>query len=79
MIPVDPDKLKDIAHQVRRQRRNLEFLPFDKKIAAQIPGEAAAAEAERVKIREKYAQAQLEIDAANDWEAMRVVVEKYGL
>ena len=79
MIPVDINKLKDIAHQVRRNSRRVEFFPFDQKIAAQIPGEADAAEAERVKIRAKYAQAQIEIDAATDWETMRVVLEKYGL
>lgn len=79
MIPVDPDKLKQMVHETRRHRRTVEFMPFDKKVAAQIPGEVDAAEAERVKIRAKYAQVQIEVDAATDWETMRVVVEKYGL
>jgi len=80
MIPVNMDRAKEIAHQVRRQRRNLEFYPHDQMIAKQIPGpESANAEAERVKIREKYAQVQNEINATQSWDELKVVVEEHKL
>jgi hypothetical protein len=49
---------------VRRAARAEEFKPFDDAIAKQIPGQAQGAEAERQKIRDKYAQMQTAIDAA---------------
>lgn len=65
MIRVNLDKAKAIGHDIRRAERAKEFEPFDKVIAAQIPGtDAAEAEAARQAIREKYAVIQNGIDAA---------------
>ena len=62
MIRINIDKAKVIAHDIRREERAKEFAPLD--IKATIPAEAAAAEAARQAIREKYAVVQSEIDAA---------------
>ena len=65
MIRINLDKAKEIGHEMRRAERAKEFEPFDKVIAAQIPGaDAAEAEAARQAIREKYAVIQNGIDAA---------------
>jgi hypothetical protein len=64
MITININKAKTIAHDVRRAARAEEFKPFDDAIAKQIPGQAQGAEAERQKIRDKYAQMQIAIDAA---------------
>ena len=64
MITININKAKTIAHAVRRAARAEEFKPFDDAIAKQIPGQAQGAEAERQKIRDKYAQMQTAIDAA---------------
>jgi len=63
-IVINIAKAKTIAHDVRRAARAEEFKPFDDAIAKQIPGQAQGAEAERQKIRDKYAQMQTAIDAA---------------
>jgi hypothetical protein len=64
MIVVNMDKAKEIGHDIRRVKRDEAFAPYDKVIELQIPGEdAAAAEAERVKIRE---QNELTKQAIND-------------
>ena len=62
MIRVNMDKAKSIGHDIRREERAKEFAPLD--IKATIPTEAAAAEAARQEIRDKYAAIQSEIDAA---------------
>ena len=62
MIRINIDKAKTIAHDIRREDRAKEFAPLD--IKATIPSEAAAAEAARQAIRDKYAVIQNEIDAA---------------
>lgn len=65
MIRVNVEKAKDIAHNMRRAARAAEFAPYDRVIAAQIPGaDAAAAEEARAAIRAKYAAMQDAIDAA---------------
>ena len=64
MITININKAKTNAHDVRRAARAEEFKPFDDAIAKQIPGQAQGAEAERQKIRDKYAQMQTAIDAA---------------
>ena len=61
MITINIDKAKDSVHDKRRARRAEEFAPLD--IKATIPNEAAAAEAARHAIREKYAEVQAQIDA----------------
>lgn len=67
MITINIDRAKTIAHDIRRQQRAQEFEPLDAAIAKQIPGtDAAAVEAQRQLIRDKYAQMQAQIDAAQD-------------
>ncbi len=68
-IGVDMGKAKDISHVRRRAARAEEFAPLD--IKATIPSEAAAAEAARQAIREKYAAMQIQIDAATDVDALK--------
>jgi hypothetical protein len=62
VITINIDKAKTIAHDIRRAARSAEFAPLD--IKATIPSEAAAAEAARQVIRDKYAAMQTAIDAA---------------
>ena len=65
MIIVNIDKAKAIGHEIRRKKREEEFAPFDTVIMKQIPGkDLQAAEAERQKVRDKYAAIQAQIDAA---------------
>lgn len=61
-IGINLDKAKAIAHDARRAARAAEFAPLD--IKATIPSEAAAAEAARQAVRDKYAEMQTQIDAA---------------
>lgn len=72
MITVNIDKAKQIGHDMRRAARAKEFAPLD--IKATIPSEAAAAEAERQKIRDKYAAMQTAIDAAATPEAIKAAL-----
>jgi len=62
MITININKAKSVAHDMRRAARAAEFAPLD--IKATIPSEAAAAEAARQFIRDKYANIQVAIDAA---------------
>lgn len=65
MIVINLNKAKAIGHDMRRAARAEEFAPYDKIIAAQIPGQSATdAEAARAAIRAKYASMQSAIDAA---------------
>ena len=65
MIIVNMDKAKKIGHELRRVARAKEFAPFDDIVAKQIPEETSEkAEEERRKIRSKYENIQIEIDAA---------------
>lgn len=62
MIVVNLDKAKAIGHDIRRAARAEEFKPLD--VQATIPSQAAQAEAARQVIRDKYAEMQVQIDAA---------------
>jgi hypothetical protein len=73
MITIDLNKAKNIAHDKRRAARAAEFAPLD--VKATIPSEATAAEAARQAVREKYAAAQTQIDAAADVAALKTIVE----
>jgi hypothetical protein len=65
MISINMTKAKEIAHATRRAARSTEFEPHDAIIMKQIPGvDAAAAEAARQAIRDKYAALQTQMDAA---------------
>ena len=75
-ITVNLTKAKDIAHDMRRAKREEEFKPHDDVIAKQIPGaDATAAEEARVAIRAKYDTVQTDIDSASDVDALKTVVE----
>jgi hypothetical protein len=76
MIQVNLDKAKVIAHDRRRAAREKDFAPFDNVIAKQIPGASAqAAEAERQKIRDKYAVMQDAIDEAATPDEIKAALE----
>lgn len=71
MITINLIKAKDIVHDMRRAARTAEFAPLD--IKATIPSEAAAAEAARQAVREKYAAIQADIESAESLEALTQV------
>lgn len=73
MISINIDKAKAIVHDKRRAARSAEFAPLD--IKATIPSEAAAAEAARQAVREKYAAIQQDIDAAPGVPELKLIVE----
>jgi hypothetical protein len=72
MIVINIDKAKNIAHDKRRAARAEEFAPLD--IKATIPSEAAAAEAARQAVREKYAAMQAQINSAATVEEIKAVL-----
>lgn len=75
MIKINLDKAKAIAHEARRAARAAEFEPLDAVIMKQIPGnDAAAAEAERQKIREKYAALQDQMNAAQTPDELKALM-----
>lgn len=69
-----PVKAREVAHEHRRAKRAEEFAPYDEVVAKRIPGQEAQAEAARQRIRDKYAQLQTQIDAAQDVEDMRRIL-----
>lgn len=72
MISINIDKAKTIAHDKRRAARSDEFKPLD--IKATIPSQATQAEAARQTVREKYAQMQAEIDAAQTLDQIKAAM-----
>ena len=76
MIVINLDKAKAIGHDMRRAARADEFAPYDKIIAAQIPGQNATdAETARAAIRAKYAAMQTAIDAAASPNEIKAALE----
>ncbi len=73
MITINIDKAKAIVHDKRRAVRAAEFAPLD--IKATIPSEAAAAEAARQAIRDKYAAIQADIDAAPGVPELKLIAD----
>jgi hypothetical protein len=69
VITINLNKAKAIAHDKRREARSAEFAPLD--IKATIPSEAQAAEATRQAIRNKYAELQTQMDAAQSVEELK--------
>lgn len=75
MIVINLDKAKGIAHDMRRAARAKEFEPHDNVIAKQIPGQALQnAEAARQAIRDKYAQMQVALDAAQTVDELKSIL-----
>jgi hypothetical protein len=76
MITIDLNKAKAISHEIRRQKRSEEFEPLDAVIMKQIPGtDVQAIEAERQLIRDKYAEIQTNIDAAETDNELLFIVQ----
>ena len=76
MIVINIEKAKLKGHEIRKEMRDKEFEPYDKIIALQIPGENHdAAEAERVKIRQKYEIIEQKINMATTTEEIRAALE----
>lgn len=76
MITINIDKAKAIAHDVRRDARAEEFKPHDEIIAKQIPSaDAAAAEAARQAIRDKYTSIQTEVNSAQSVDELKAIVD----
>lgn len=73
MIAINIDKAKAIVHDKRRAVRAAEFAPLDIKVT--IPSEAAAAEAARQAIREKYAAIQSDIDSAPGVPELKLIAD----
>ena len=75
MITINLNKAKDIAHDIRRTKREEEFAPLDAIIMKQIPGnDATEAEAARQAIRDKYAAMQVAINAATTPEEIKTTL-----
>lgn len=75
MITINIDKAKLIAHDFRRSERELEFAPLDLK--ATIPSFASSAETQRQKIRQKYADIQIDIDNSKSIDELKTVVSAF--
>lgn len=75
MIKVNIDKAKAVAHDMRREARAAEFVPYDEVIMKQIPGnDYAQAEAARQAIRNKYSAMQTQIDAATTTDEIKAAL-----
>jgi hypothetical protein len=75
MIRINIDKAKAVAHDMRRAKRADEFAPYDKIIAAQIPGtDAASAEQARKDIRLKYGLIQEAIDLSTSTDEIKAAL-----
>lgn len=72
MIVINLDKAKQISHEKRRAARAEEFAPLD--IQATIPAKAAEAEAARQEIRDRYAQIQAQMDAAQSVDELKALL-----
>jgi len=72
-IVINIDKAKTIVHDIRRAARTAEFAPLDTK--ATIPSEAAAAEAARQAVRDKYATIQTDIDSAPGIPELKLIAD----
>ena len=72
-ITINLDKARIIVHDIRRAKRTAEFAPLD--VKATIPSEAAAAEAARQAVRDKYATIQSDIDAAPGVPELKLIAD----
>lgn len=70
-----PLKSKEIAHQIRRAKREAEFAPYDELVSKQIPGQSESAEEARAGIRAKYDAVQVEMDACKSAAELRAVLQ----
>lgn len=80
MLIVNIEKAKKIGHDLRREKRNNFFAPYDKIIQLNIPGQESQrqeAEAKRVLIRASDAKCQADIDAAITPEEIKQALESF--
>jgi hypothetical protein len=76
-IIINLDKAKAIGHDIRRQQRAAEFAPLDQVIAARIPGaDPEVIEEQRQAIREKYAEVQASIEAAQTPDEIKAALQE---
>ena len=77
MIIINLDKAKEIAHDKRREARAGEFKPLDEAITINIanPDKVAEIEAERQKVRDKYAEIQINIDSSTTTDELKSIIE----
>ena len=76
MIKINVAKAKDIAHDLRRANRSVEFKPHDEVIMKQIPGnDYTAAEQARQEIRDKYVTIQNNIEQSSNIEQLTEIVD----
>jgi len=71
-VKTDMPKAKVVAHDIRREARDELFKPLD--IKATIPSESTQAEIDRQVIRDSDAIVQVDIDAAVDEPALKLVL-----
>lgn len=71
-ITINMDKAKTIGHKLRREKRESELAPLDAQVNHAVGNDAQVAtlEARRQVIRDKYAKAQEDIDAASTTNAI---------
>jgi hypothetical protein len=74
-VEINLDDAKVIAHENRRTARTLEMKPHDLNVT--IPGMSDSAEAERVILREKYEDIQVQIDEASDTETLESILKNF--
>lgn len=80
MIIVNIQKAKDIGNQIRREKAQGFFAPYDRVIELNIPGQEekrAQAEASRAIIRERDAVCQVAIDAATSTEEIQLALANF--
>ena len=74
MITINFEKSIEVAHSIRRQKRNEEFQPFDQIVSAQITGQTESAENERKKISQKHDDLQKAIDSCKSVEDVKNIL-----
>lgn len=76
-LQTNHEKAKEIAHEIRRQRREIEFAPLDDLISKKIPNiDYEKVEADRQKIRDKYAEIQASIDSCDDTDELEGIAKQ---
>lgn len=80
-IVEDTEIAKEVAHELRRAKREEEFAPLDKAvtIAAANPEKLAEVEAEREEVREKYHAIQDDINACDCADTLREKLAEHAL
>lgn len=74
MVKVDIIKARDIAHSIRRSKRDNEFISIDGNIVNVVVTDTA--ESDRVALRTKYASMQNDIDAASTTEELNTIINE---